>query len=104
MPQLFAQQDRQPDVWVMSGAPTATVVYLSLQTTINYSSGSPDTLPANTPAVIYGTSDTAVDRSLDVWVPFTVRASGVLSIIKESLLATVTADYVATARVELHAM
>ncbi len=102
MAQLYAQILAPPHGWIVGGPETATQILLLQPATVTYTDGTHDTLPALTPAVVQATGALTVDRTAAVWCPYTVKGSGVLSIIKESGLGTLTSSYAVLGRVTLH--
>lgn len=88
----FTQSQTPASVWLLAaqqsgGVNTETVSILSpaAPVVVVYSDATPsDTLPALTPAVIYGGSMTNFDPTIDVWLAMTVVGSAALSLVKEA--------------------
>ncbi len=86
--QLSVQQQVPPNQFVLLGIETQSQLMLVAPLTMVYPDGASDTLPAHTAAAVYGGGST-FDRTGAMWVAYTVKGSGVLSVIQEASLMTV---------------
>jgi hypothetical protein len=93
MAQFFIQYDHDPEAFAVTGAAQATSVALVRPLTINYVNGSSDTIPVGTVAVLADGVTTTFDRSLAVYIIYSVPGSGLLYAIPESQVAGLTGDY-----------
>jgi hypothetical protein len=99
---LFIQYDHDPEPFALTGAAETTAVALVRPLTIYYTNGSSDTIPTGTVAVLADGVTHTFDRSLAVWVIWTVPGSGLLYATVESQLAGITGDYAPILRVLRH--
>jgi hypothetical protein len=99
---LFIQYDHDPEPFALTGAAETTAVLLIRPLTIYYTNGSSDTIPTGTVAVLADGVTHTFDRSLAVWVIWTVPGSGLLYATLESQLAGITGDYAPILRVLRH--
>src|SRR5947207_757470 len=101
MAQVYAAVGAPAESWLLLGTETARTVMLATSTSVTYNTGSPDTLPALTPAIVDGGSATTFDGTTGVYVAYTVQGSGVLRLAPEAALPS-TGTYALLARVLLH--
>lgn len=71
---------------------TAMDLQLAVDVTVRYPDGSSDSLPALTAALLPDGVTTAFDWTRDRYIGYTVKGSGVLSVVKESLLASLDGE------------
>jgi hypothetical protein len=76
MPQLAFQRvgDQQP--WVIEAGATTDVLLTRNPTTINWTTGSPDTIPDHSPVTVYGGTDFLDPDAGMPYSIFTVQGSG----------------------------
>ncbi len=82
------QQQIPPHQFVLLGIETQSQLMLTAPLTVVYPDGAADTLPAHTAAAVYG-GGTTFDRTGSVWTAYTVKGSGVLSVVQEANLMAV---------------
>lgn len=102
MAQLYSQTIIPPKGWILGGPEGATQLLLLAPASVQYGDGTSDALPALTPAVLPDGVTTQFDRGQAVYVAYTVKGSGALSVIAESDLGTLMSDYAPLGRVLLH--